>query len=228
MATKSKPRGKRRWGSAVESQKEIHEKKRRALIIEAGRSFRRSGYHNTSLDDVAKELNVSKPALYYYVKNKSEILFECISKALDLGDEALALAKEKGRTPLEELELFIRRYIVLICEAHGAASVLTEFMSLDPEHREVIGKRRRAFDRTFRAMVQAGIDAGDLPPQNPKMAVFFFMGTINSITRWYLPEGDLSGEDIADAFGGLIMGGLKSPSGRSRRGARGAERHAAQ
>ncbi len=60
--------------------------KRNALLREAGREFKRNGFHKTSLEDIAKVLNVTKGALYHYVRNKHEILF--ISPALARPEKA--------------------------------------------------------------------------------------------------------------------------------------------
>jgi len=49
--------------------------------------FAKKGYEKTSLDDVAKDLNITKPALYYHFKNKNTIyneIFKREFKKLDL------------------------------------------------------------------------------------------------------------------------------------------------
>ena len=57
-------------------------RKRDAVIRTAARAFRARGYHNTSLDDIASELNVTKPTVYHYVQNKEQLLFECFRAGL--------------------------------------------------------------------------------------------------------------------------------------------------
>src|ERR1700745_1159419 len=53
------------------------ELKRDAVIRAAAREFNRKGYHNTSLDDIARRLEVTKPTVYYYITSKEQLLFEC-------------------------------------------------------------------------------------------------------------------------------------------------------
>src|SRR6202047_2544195 len=53
------------------------ELKRDAVIRAAAREFNRRGYHNTSLDDIAARLEVTKPTVYYYVTSKEQLLFQC-------------------------------------------------------------------------------------------------------------------------------------------------------
>ncbi|MBK8132024.1 MAG: helix-turn-helix transcriptional regulator [Gammaproteobacteria bacterium] len=44
--------------------------KRSAILRTAGRLFNQKGFRETSLNDLADELQVTKPTLYYYVENK--------------------------------------------------------------------------------------------------------------------------------------------------------------
>src|SRR5512139_1655445 len=60
-----------------------HALKREAVILAAARAFAERGYHNTSLDDLAASLKVTKPTLYLYVPNKEAILFECFRAGLE-------------------------------------------------------------------------------------------------------------------------------------------------
>ena len=57
--------------------------KREAVIRAAARAFNARGYHNTSLDDIAAALEVTKPTIYYYVANKEQLLFECFCAGLE-------------------------------------------------------------------------------------------------------------------------------------------------
>lgn len=46
------------------------------VVQAAGRVFSKKGYHDTSMDDIAGELGVSRGALYQYFKSKDDILQE--------------------------------------------------------------------------------------------------------------------------------------------------------
>ena len=211
MARPRKTAEKGKWGEKPETQEELQRRKRSALIAEAGLSFRLKGFHNTSLDDVAKALNVTKPALYYYVKNKDEILFECIIKGLEIGDQVLAKARASHTSPLAVIEHFVRNYIVAMCREHGAISVVTNMSSLSPPRQEEVAVWRRKFDLELRELVRAAIALQELPEQDEKLAVFFFMGAVNSMTNWFQPEGRWSAEDVGDYYARTIIAGLTGP-----------------
>lgn len=207
-----KPTNKKaRWATAVPSREEQHALKRQALIREAGRAFSRKGFHNTSMDDVAKVLNVTKPALYYYIKNKQDILYECHSYALDIAEQARRAAFEETEDPLERIRLLFVNYIELLTSKFGSYAVLAEpISSLEPEYREKIRLRMREFDSMCRNLVEAAIENGTITPCDPRLAIAFFMGAVNNITRWYSPTGPRSGKEIAQAFTSFIMDGLRA------------------
>ena len=192
------------WSNVVISRDEQFLLKRNALLREAATAFSARGYHNTSLDDVAAALGVTKAALYHYVRSKQEILFECHMMSLDIGDEAMKYARTHGRTGYERLTMLARRYIELITGEMGRIAVLAEYHALDDESKAVIGARRDRWERDMRAMLAEGIEDGSIRAVDAKLAVFFFMGAVNWMTRWFRPDGSASGADIAAAFSELL------------------------
>src|SRR5437763_15175228 len=64
------------WRASRERRRD-RELKREAVIRAAAHAFNRKGYHNTSLDDIAAALEVTKPTVYYYVTSKEQLLFQC-------------------------------------------------------------------------------------------------------------------------------------------------------
>lgn len=197
------------WKNVVLSPNEQFSLKRNALLREAARAFSARGYHETSLDDVARTLGVTKPALYYYVKNKGEILYECHVISHDLGDQALAYAEANGRNGRERVVLLARRYIELITGELGSFGVLGEFDALEPDKRAAIAARRDAFDGRFRDMIAEGRRDGSVRDIDPKLTVFFFMGAVNWMTRWFRSDGPSSGAGIASAFSDLLDAALR-------------------
>lgn len=189
-----------RWNNALAAAPDPRTIRKRALVLAAGRVFGAKGFHNTTLDDIANALAVTKPALYRYVENKHEILYECHRMAIEMAEEALAQAMEQNSSPLEALEAFTALYIRKITSELGTCVVLTEYYSMTTEHNLLIQQRRRLVDKQLRDLVAQCVTHNKIAPCDPKLAVFFFMGAINNINRWFLEKGPASGEEIAQAF----------------------------
>lgn len=200
-----------RWKKTDLNQAAQFQRKREAVLREAGLAFARRGFHNTSLDDVAKALDVTKAALYTYVTTKQEILFECHKASMDLGDAALEMAMALPGNAAVKLEAFLFRYITDITGEHGTFAVLTEIDALTPDDRETIIGRRDDFERRFSVLLKEGVADGSLAEVDPKVVIFSFMGTMHWLARWFDPKGRLSSEAMAQQMSALMVHGIGRP-----------------
>jgi AcrR family transcriptional regulator len=65
------------------------------IIKAAFKIFTKKGYHTTTMEDIAKEVGVSKGALYQYYKNKKELLNEIVLSYHVMFREVLKASFEK-------------------------------------------------------------------------------------------------------------------------------------
>ena len=80
----------RAWGAEIQSREEKFEIKRQAVLRAAASLFRDKGTERTTLSDIADVLHVSKPTVYYYFRNKEEVLLALIEAAVsEFTDPAL-------------------------------------------------------------------------------------------------------------------------------------------
>jgi TetR/AcrR family transcriptional regulator len=196
------------WKDVVPAANQQYERKRGVLLREAAASFNRSGYHGTSLDEIAKKLGVTKAALYTYVPSKEELLYYCHDSAMDTAMESLREARLSKGTGLEKVAMTLRRYLKLMLGEEGGYIVLLEENAMKPAHVKAIIKRRDAFEKGLRDLVEEGIVDGSIAPCNPKLAVFIAMGALNWSRKWFSPGGDWSGAQIAVAMTQMLERGL--------------------
>lgn len=201
--------GAQKWGDTGITREELHDRKRRALVSAAAAIFKRKGIENSSMDDIASELNVSKAAIYYYVKDKQELIFLCHNLAFDLGEEALNEAIAEGRNDRERLELTIRKYVGKLTGELGGGALMTTDSALKPEDLAIITERRRNWDAAFRGLVNGAIRSGHLREVDSKLIEFFVMGAIRSLHRWYSSDGEKTGEQIADELVAMVFRGIE-------------------
>lgn len=188
--------------------KQRAQQKKQALLREAVRVFNQRGYANASLDDVARNLNITKAALYYYFRSKQEILYECYCMSFDVWDDALEYAIEHGRNGRERVEIYIRRYISLGLGVLLPTINVREQEALSPEFRQKLARRRRTRRNLLRQIIADGIKDGSIRDCDPRIAVSVIAGAISWLFRVYRPEGDLSVEDFADKAVHLMLNGL--------------------
>jgi AcrR family transcriptional regulator len=201
------------WTQGIQGREEQRQLKRQALLRTAARIFNKIGFHQTTLDDLAKALNVSKPALYHYVKNKDEILLECARLGAEHMQEALALASEQGTTGLEKLRFLFSRYAEVISEDFGACLILSRNQVLVEEDRSELRARLLELDLAVRRIIEEGIADGTIAPCDPKLTTFALFGAFNWIAQWYQKEGQFSPQQIAEQFLAVFENGLLPRNG---------------
>jgi AcrR family transcriptional regulator len=183
--------------------------KREAVILAAARAFKARGYYNTSLDDIAAALHVTKPTIYHYVSNKEEILFECFRMGLDQIRDAfreLDAARLNGR---EQLLLVMRRYAEAITSEFGWCMVRAEDQELSPAMSKRIKALKSEIDRGIRRLIQSGIDDDSIRACDPKMTAFALAGALNWIAHWHREGAPLGPADIAQRFMDVFDLGLR-------------------
>jgi len=178
------------------------------ILKSAAAAFRRRGYHGASVDEIASALEMTKGNLYYYFRNKEEILYACHDYSLDVL-LALMLDVQAGTArPDEKLRRLILAFVHLMLDELQGTALTLDLQALSPSlMRRIINKRDR-FDRGLRQIIQQGIDEGRFMPGDPKMIGFAIMGAVNWITKWFDPSGPMSSEQIGQRFADYLVGGL--------------------
>jgi AcrR family transcriptional regulator len=184
--------------------------KRGTVLRTAVRLFLETSYSRTSLDDVAACLNITKPALYHYFRNKEELLLECYRVGTDLIEAGLEEIDTRDESGLEKVRSFIRSYAVLMTVDFGRCVAHLDDGELSPKTRAEVRGRKRRIDHRLRSFVEEGIEDSSIAPCNPKLVAFAISGALNWIGNWYVPEGQLKPQAIADDFAAILTEGLEN------------------
>ena len=95
--------------------KEDAEQTRRAILESAMDIFYEKGYSKTTFDEIAKRINLTKGAVYWYFRNKPDIVAALINDFSDrymaLVDEFLSQYPETSFERIIKMELFINKQI---------------------------------------------------------------------------------------------------------------------
>src|SRR6201986_1744748 len=194
--------------------------KRDAVLQTAAQMVLEQGYRRTSMSELAKRLQITKPALYYYFRNKEELLVECYRAGITLIEILLDKALVSRGTGLDKVKVYIEAYAksVVLHDFGRCVSMLDE-NELSSETRKQVRALKRRIDASIRGYIEEGIADKSITPCDPKLASFAMSGAINWIGTWYKPSGPLSGLEIASHFAYLLTEGLRArtsvPRGRS-------------
>jgi len=181
------------------------------ILKSAAAAFRRLGYHGATVEQIAAALHMKKGNLYYYFKNKEEILFACHQYSLDRLMQLQAEVEASGAPPDEQLRRLIGAFVhTILDELHGTALFL-DLEALTPAHLKAAIVRRDEFERGVRQVLEEGMKGGVFADGDPKLLAFAMFGAVNWIPRWFKPEGAASSKTIADLFADFFVAGLRKP-----------------
>jgi len=182
--------------------------KRDAVLRAAVQMFNERGFHQTSLDDVAARLGVSKPTIYHYLGNKDQVLLECVTIGLNQLIEAAETSHQSPGTGAERLAAFLQRYAEINMDDFGRCVNRTPDEALCPESRTQFRTLKRQIDTAMRGLIEEGIADGSIAPTDPKMLAFTLAGALNWPARWYEASGSQSPEQIARQLVALLGHGF--------------------
>lgn len=203
------------WPSAEERLRE-REQKQLAVLHAAVRLFNQKGFRNTSLDDIARALRITKPTLYNYFASKEEILFASVRLGCDMIERAAAVANGPGGGR-ERLRRLMLAYAEVMTMDFGRCVILIDEHELSPESRAEFRSLKRAIDSRLRDLVEDGMRDGSIAPGDVKLTSFTIAGALNWIGHWYEPEGEASAAEVAAAVVDRLVGGLAPRPAAGRR-----------
>jgi len=171
--------------------------------------FNTQGYDATSIGDLARDLGVTKSAIYHHVASKEALLSAALDEALDGLSAAIdtavtaedASAYQRLRTAVEESVIILADHlpaVTLLLRVRGNSEV--ELAAL---------KRRRVIDEKLATLARAEVDEGavrdDIAPEVVSRLLF---GTVNSLVEWYRPGGPVDARVLARAVASLAFDGI--------------------
>ncbi|QJY44772.1 TetR/AcrR family transcriptional regulator [Pseudonocardia broussonetiae] len=184
--------------------------RRQEVLDTAARMFFERGYEATTTQDIGAALGLLKGSVYYYISSKQDLLFELVQQYHDDTREHFEPILASDAPPVDKL-----RELIMVDTAHTARNLerstlfYTEWRSLPQERRSVIVAERARHESAVQEWIVAAQAAGAIRPEvDAKIASFAIFGMVNSVYRWFTPDGRKSAEEIGRDFSDLVLGGL--------------------
>lgn len=155
------------------------------LLKAAAHCFNQKGYSGTSLKDVARQLGLTDAALYYYVRNKEELVYQCYVRAADIGRDAMDRAIADADCGFDQVRLYIRYHLEYMLGDRGPIAIMSEIPSLRPDHRDQVLEFSRLHSSRFETLLKTGIEDGSIVCRDVRMTGNAIMGSINWIPKWF-------------------------------------------
>jgi AcrR family transcriptional regulator len=184
---------------------------RELLLDEAARQFNARGIAATSVNQVAKRVGLTRAAVYYYVKDGEDLVFQCYLRACQLTADDLAHAHEAGKDDVARIAAFVRR---ALAPERPPAAVVSEIAYLSDAKRTVVETEHGRNIAALEGFVRSGIRAGtirDCDAHIVAQAIFGIVSWIVLSPGWVGKGGDAaSALRMADAVVDHLEYGLAS------------------
>lgn len=190
--------------------RQAREAKRLLLLQTAARLFNERGFENTSLTDLADALGITKPSLYYYVKNKEAIflgIFEITREALLQAKDEAQQNHQKG---IDQMKAFMSTFIDLSSGDMGKCVIRMNSIVLKDENAAALLNMKREINSALHEILHRGVEDGTISTSSPEIAASAIFGAMNWLVFWYKPGGKASLDQIKEVFLETFLKGLST------------------
>lgn len=185
---------------------EIARLKRERILEEARQLFFEQGYQGTTLDQVARRLEVTKPFIYSHFENKAALLGDIAERGTRLSLQAIADAHDRSGDPALRLQQAIREFCHVVMDHQANIAVyFREDKYIPTAASNRIDDMRATFDEKLADLLQQGKDAGVFQVDDVRLTTLAIGGMISWMFTWYRAGGRLSDEHVADQMTALVM-----------------------
>lgn len=176
------------------------------ILNKSAALFSRNGYGATTLEEIARELGITKPTLYHYIDTKSDLLYaicdqavgQLLGKAREIHDSSLGA--------LDKLEELIRLHLSLFSKYGDFANVFfAEEKELPERQRTRIRSLSREYEEILRATLRQAVEESYFREIDVPMTARIVSGMCNWLPAWFRKSGPLSTDEIASMFTEFVI-----------------------
>jgi len=172
------------------------------------------GYHNFSMQDVARTAGVSKGIIHYYFLNKDELMMSVLDKVAGDIERVLISEMDASDDPFRKMEIFIDVCFDVIRGTKEYYQVNMDFwtqINQKEEVREAIARHYFKFRQTGATVIKDGVDKGVFRKVDPNEFTSFIIAMVDGLSlQWLFSEKSFDYENIVKNASQLLLSGLKN------------------
>lgn len=190
-------------------------KRKTEILRRATEVFEKKGVGNTSMGDIAKSIGIKREALYYYFKNRNDILLEIILPQSEHLLSSLRRILEQDSPAEQKLLMAVESHISSFNPGYLEMTVaLREHHFADETSPKIIRLKRTwdSYSELWTGLIAEGQKQGAfVDTVDAKVVAYGILGACNWLSRWYDPDRELSLADIQRMYGEIFARGLRKP-----------------
>lgn len=197
---------------AVRTVEEITSETNALIWRAATEMFSSIGYQRSTTQAIAEVAGVTKGALFYHLGHKESVLELQHRLAADEAIRLIDSVPKDGMSAAEVLSLMSRTHCAYLTVYRAASAIAGEEIKyLSAEHRAEARVRQETYSQFFRDALVRGLHRDEFEFTDVRMASALLLGILNSVHRWYRPDGGLGPADLGVGTVDLVLGGISAP-----------------
>lgn len=192
------------------------ELRRESILRHALTIFDKQGFANTSLDDIAKVTGIKREAIYYYFKNRAEILLALIRPQSESLVTGIKKILNSDLSAPEKLHAAIQNHLERFDRHCLEMTIALRDIYLDDARgvRKEMDKTWRTYETIWTKIIENGQKSGQFVMcGDPKMIAFAILGMCNWLARWYDPGKSISIDQLIATYFSIVSKGLIARKG---------------
>jgi AcrR family transcriptional regulator len=182
-----------------------------AILAAGSRVFRRLGYAQATLEEVARELGINRATLYYYVADKAELLVAILDEPVQQMTRVLREIRDLDLPAKEKLRRAVAAHMRALRVNYPELFVFfaENLHTLPVRGDGGLKLHAEGWGDLFTSIIAEGMHSGEFRADlDPRLVMLATVGMMNWSHRWYTPESAHGLEEIGAQFAELVLGGL--------------------
>ena len=165
--------------------------RRDVLLDAAAVEFNAHGVSRASISRIAKAKGLTRAAVYYYFRDRDDLVFQAYRKSCETMAADLVAAVAAGGDAMTQLSTYVRR---ALDSNRPVPAVLSELDYLKgAERAEIAGAHARNVE-TLRAIIHSGVEHGSIRACDDEIVAQVIVGVVSWVP---LTAGWLEGDDLS-------------------------------
>ena len=184
---------------------------RKDVIVQAAANlFLEKGYKAASMRDLAERVGVEAASLYNHIRSKTELLHDICFAVANRYWEHMSQVESTDSPVINKIESLLRFQINQMIYNYAEVHVSDrEWRHLAEPYLSNYQTQRRNYRKRFAALVEKGIEQGQIKNIDAPTAVLIMLHAISGIESWHRSKQKISDEALEENMITIMLDGLR-------------------
>ncbi|MGC4233844.1 MAG: TetR/AcrR family transcriptional regulator [Niabella sp.] len=183
--------------------------KKEIILRTAAAMFREKGFAASSMRDLAEKIGIEAASLYNHIQSKAQILEEIIESVSEECRLHLDDLQKAHTSSLEKIESLIRFHTRMMMNRFEEYSVMvSQWMHLEGDKLSRFAADRRDYVKRMEAIVETGIQKGELKPVMPYVVVLNILSSVRGLEFWQRSAKSHTAQEMEENIVAHLIAGI--------------------